>query len=158
LSIAVYNIERFWLNNKGKNGEEMIDPTTEFGKQVMQRLRMEEVIWLTTVTPKGAPQPNPVWFYWDEKSIIIYSQPGSFRIRNIEHNPRVSLNFQGVDVMGNDVVVLMGNARLRYGYSAPHPGFEEKYTKYLPQMSLTFEQLVANYSVEITVEPTRAHS
>lgn len=140
------------------SGEIMIDLSTEFGKQVTQHLQTEDVIWLTTVTPKGTPQPNPVWFYWDGKSIIIYSQPGSYRIRNIEQNPKVALNFQGVDTMGNHVVVILGEAKLKYGYSAPHPGYEEKYTKYLPEMSMTFEQLVADYSVEITIEPTRVHS
>jgi PPOX class probable F420-dependent enzyme len=140
------------------SGEIMIDLDTEFGKQVVDRLQTEEVIWLTTVTPKGVPHPNPVWFCWDGKCIIIYSQPGSFRIRNIEHNPKVALNFQGVDVMGNHAVVVLGEAKLNYSYSAPHPGFEQKYMKYLPQMSITFEQLVANYSVEITIEPSRVHS
>jgi PPOX class probable F420-dependent enzyme len=140
------------------SGEIMIDLDTEFGKQVAQRLQTENVIWLTTVTPKGMPLPNPVWFYWDGKAIIIYSQPGSYRIRNIEQNPKVALNFQGVDTMGNHVVVILGEAKLKYGYSAPHPGYEEKYTKYLPEMSITFEELVANYSVEITIEPTRVHN
>jgi hypothetical protein len=60
--------------------------------------------------------------------------------------------------MGNHVVVILGEAKLKYGYSAPHPGYEEKYTKYLPEMSITFEELVANYSVEITIEPTRVHN
>jgi PPOX class probable F420-dependent enzyme len=136
----------------------MIDLNTQFGKQVVQCLQSEDVIWLTTVTPKSIPQPNPVWFYWDGNSIIIYSQPGSFRIRNIEHNPKVALNFQGVDVMGNHVVVILGEAKLKYGYSALHPGYEAKYMQYLPQMSITFEQLVASYSVEITIEPARVHS
>jgi PPOX class probable F420-dependent enzyme len=136
----------------------MIDLTTEFGKQVERRLQAEDVIWLTTVTPQGAPQPNPVWFYWDGKTIIIYSQPDSFRIRNIENNPRVALNFQDVDAMANNVVVILGEARLKYTYVSPHPGYVEKYTKYLPEMSLTFDDLVASYSVEITIEPTRVHS
>jgi PPOX class probable F420-dependent enzyme len=136
----------------------MIDLTTEFGKQVEQRLKSEEVIWLTTVTPDGRAQPNPVWFYWDGKAIIIYSEPGSFRIRNLEQNPRVALNLQGVDVLGNHAVIISGQASIKHGYSQPHPGYVEKYIGYLDDMHVTYEQLCAKYSVEINITPTGLHS
>jgi PPOX class probable F420-dependent enzyme len=133
----------------------MIDFTTEFGKRVDQRLKDEEVIWLTTVTPGGVAQPNPVWFYWDGEAIVIYSQPGSYRIRNIQYNPMVTLNLEGADVSGHNVVVIHGEAQLKHNYLKPHPGYENKYSKYLPEMSLTADQLVATYSVEITINPNR---
>jgi PPOX class probable F420-dependent enzyme len=133
----------------------MIDLTTEFGHRVEQRLRYEEVIWLTTVTPMGVAQPNPVWFYWDGEVIIVYSQPGSYRIRNIQHNPMVTLNLEGADVLGNNVVVIQGRAQLKHNYPQPFPGYEKKYSKYLPEINLTLEKLVAEYSVEITIQPTR---
>jgi PPOX class probable F420-dependent enzyme len=132
----------------------MIDLTSEFGQRVEQRLKDEEVIWLTTVTPKGIAQPNPVWFYWDGKVIILYSQPGSYRIRNIQHNPIITLNLEGADVLGNNVVVFQGEAQLKHNYPLPHPGYEKKYTKYLPEINLTLEMFVADYSVEITIQPT----
>jgi PPOX class probable F420-dependent enzyme len=133
----------------------MIDLTTEFGKHTDQRLKDEEVIWLTTVTPQGVAQPNPVWFYWNSETIILYSQPGSFRVRNIEYNPTVTLNLEGADVMGHNVVVIQGQAQLNHNYQQPHPGYKKKYAKYLPEMSLTPEQLVAEFSVEITIKPTK---
>ena len=133
----------------------MIDLTTEFGKHVNQRLKDEEVIWLTTVTPRGVAQPNPVWFYWDGESIIIYSQPGSFRIRNIQHNPSVTLNLDGADVLGHNVVVIQGEAQLNRNYRQPNSGYREKYWKYLPQISLTGAQMIESYSVEITIQPAK---
>jgi hypothetical protein len=33
----------------------MIEETTEFGARVARHLREETVVWLTTVTPSGAP-------------------------------------------------------------------------------------------------------
>jgi PPOX class probable F420-dependent enzyme len=51
---------------------------------------MDEVIWLTTVTPAGAPQPNPIWFYWDGEQVVITSQTNAYRLRNLAHNPKVS--------------------------------------------------------------------
>jgi len=132
----------------------MFDLSTEFGQRVNKQLQEEEVIWLTTVSPAGIAQPNPVWFYWDGQTIIIYSQPESYRIRNIRQNPRVTLNLQGADVMGNNVVVIQGSAYLNEHYTQPHPGYAEKYIQYLPGMGITYEQLVASYSVEIIFSPT----
>lgn len=133
----------------------MIDLTTELGKQANQRLQDEEVIWMTTVTPSGAPRPNPVWFYWDGKSIIIYSQPGSYRIRNIKNNPHITLNLQGVATMGENVVILHGEAHMNFSYQHLHPGYAAKYKEYLPQMDLTPDKMTADYSVEIIITPTR---
>ena len=133
----------------------MIDLTTDFGMRVDQRLKDEEVIWLTTVTPKGVAQPNPVWFYWDGECIIIYSQPGSFRIRNIQHHPKVTLNLDGADVLGHNVVIIHGLAQLKHNYQQLHPEYKMKYVKYLPEFGMTFEQLVAAYTVEITIKPTK---
>lgn len=41
--------------------EPLIDQDTEFGARVLGHLRDEIVVWLTTVTPGGAPLPSPVW-------------------------------------------------------------------------------------------------
>jgi PPOX class probable F420-dependent enzyme len=89
----------------------MIDESTEFGARVARHLREETVVWLTTVTPSGAPLPRPVGFLWDGgENVSMYSQPGA-RIRNIGRNPKVTLNFRG-DANGGDIVVLSGRAEV----------------------------------------------
>ena len=69
----------------------MPDPESGLSAEVVQRLEQEEIVWFTTVSPKGRPVPNPVWFYWDGECILVYSQPESFRVRNLKANPRVAL-------------------------------------------------------------------
>ena len=89
----------------------MIDEGTEFGARVARRLREELVVWLTTVTPAGAPLPRPVGFLWGGGEVVsMYSQPGT-RVRNIAANPKVTLNFDG-DRRGGDIVVLSGTAHV----------------------------------------------
>jgi PPOX class probable F420-dependent enzyme len=132
----------------------MIDWTSELGNYADQRLKKEEVIWLTTVTKDGMAQPNPIWFYWDGEVITVYSQPGSYRIRNIQHDPRVTLNLEGADVLGNNVVVIQGEAQLN-SYQQPKTGYKEKYFNYITQIGMTFDQLVRDYSVEITIKPSK---
>jgi PPOX class probable F420-dependent enzyme len=133
----------------------MIDLNTVLGTQVDQRLRDEEVIWLTTVSPDGVPHPNPVWFFWDGQEIILYSQPKAYRIRNLRLNPKVALNLQGAGPLGEAVVVIYGEARLDPHYRQPHPGYAKKYQKFLSEMNMTLEQLIVSYSVEIRIRPTR---
>jgi hypothetical protein len=58
----------------------MIDESTEFGARVARHLREEMLVWLTTVTPSGAPLPRPVGFLWSRgDEIAVYSQPGAPR-------------------------------------------------------------------------------
>src|ERR1700678_3235644 len=87
----------------------MLDLSSDFGVRAARHLREETVAWLTTVTPKGAPLPSPVWFLWDgAESVVMYSM-ASARITNLEDNPRVTLNFDG-DAHGGDIVVFSAAA------------------------------------------------
>jgi catechol 2,3-dioxygenase-like lactoylglutathione lyase family enzyme len=51
----------------------MIEESKEFGARVAQHLREETVVWLTTVTPSGAPLPRPGGFLWDGGDILVLS-------------------------------------------------------------------------------------
>ena len=51
----------------------MLDTTSEAGSRAEERLRNEEIAWLTTVRPDGQPQSVPVWFLWDGEGFLVYS-------------------------------------------------------------------------------------
>lgn len=131
----------------------MLDLNTESGARLNKRLQADEIIWFTTVNARGAPIPNPVWFYWDGEFIVVYSQPESHRVRNIRKNPLVALNLQGVDGLGNNVLVIHGEAKLKPGNQNIPRVYWDKYAKFLRDM--TAEEMVRDYSVEIRVKPTR---
>jgi PPOX class probable F420-dependent enzyme len=132
----------------------MIDLTTELGVRAAKRLQDEDFVWLTTVAPDGTPQPNPVWFYWDGNAFLIYSQPFAHKIRNIAHNPRVSLHFQA-GAEGENFIVLTGNA-LTDRNPPPHDSrYIQKYVEHMSKISLTPESLAASYSGLIKVSPDR---
>ena len=132
----------------------MIDFTTELGVRTAKRLQDEYVVWLTTVSQRGTPQPNPVWFYWDGKELLIYSQPSAHKLTNITINPRVSVNFHA-DGEGGSIVVLTGTASIDRKPPRHDPRYLEKYRDRIPQIGLTPESLAASYSVLIRVSPTR---
>jgi PPOX class probable F420-dependent enzyme len=131
----------------------MIDLTTKLGAQAAQRLQQDDIIWLTTLSRDGTPQPNPVWFYWDGKSILIYTQPTSHKLKNISRNPRVSVNFQANDE-GGDVIVLTGDASIDKNPQPHDSRYIEKYRAQIPKIGLTPESLAASYSTLIRVSPT----
>ncbi len=66
----------------------MLDTTSEAESRAEERLRNEEIAWLTTVRPDGQPQAVPVWFLWDGEAFLVYSRPGARKLRNIEANPK----------------------------------------------------------------------
>jgi PPOX class probable F420-dependent enzyme len=134
----------------------VIDTSTEFGKRVAERLQTDDLLWLTTVTRDGIPQPSLIWFYWDGETVLIYSQPNAPKLRNIAANPRVSLNFQANEE-GEDVVILNGDAAV--DPSAPpsnlHDEYRRKYARGTVQIGMTPESLAAEFSVAIRVTPTK---
>jgi len=134
----------------------MFDPTTPFGARVAQRLQNEQIIWLTTVHPDGIPQPSPVWFFWDGTMCLIYSKPNTPKLRNIEANSRVALNFDS-DGRGGDIVVFTGTAQIE---STPPPAdivaaYIQKYQAGMTRIGATPEQFAQLYSVLIRVTPSK---
>ena len=133
-----------------------IDESTEFGARVAAHLREEIVVWMTTVTPSGAPLPMPVWFVWDGgESVRVFSRE-SPRVRNLETNPNVSLNFDG-DGRGGGIVVLSGRATVdRDGPRADQVGaYIEKYADHIERLAHTPQSFGGTYSVPIRIELTK---
>lgn len=134
----------------------MIDRTTDFGARVAKRLQEEWIIWLTTVGPDGVPQPSPVWFLWEEPTLLIYSQPNTPKLRNIGRYPQVALNFDG-DGNGGNIIVFNGTAEL--DPSAPPAdqigAYVAKYEQAIKRIGMDPASFAQTYSVALRVTPTR---
>jgi len=134
----------------------MIDLATEFGRRVAQKLKTEQVIWLTTVGPGNTPQPRPVWFWWDGTSVLIYSKPKGHKLRHIRRYPNVSLHFNS-DAEANEVAVLVGRANVARTAPAAndHKEYLRKYRKGIAGLGMTPKDFGEDYSVAIVVTPAR---
>jgi PPOX class probable F420-dependent enzyme len=132
-----------------------IDTSTEFGERVTRHLEDDRIVWLSTVGADSTPQPSPVWFLWDGDTVLIYSQPDTPKLRNIQTNPRVSLNFNS-NANGGDVVVVNGDAWIDLDAPAANtvPEYVEKYADGLRGISMTAEDFTQAYSVPVRVRPT----
>lgn len=125
-------------------------------EKLAERLKREQVIWLTTVKADGTPVPTPVWFYWQEEGMLIVTQPHSHKVRNIAANPKVALNFN-TDEYGGSVAVFTGEAWLD-----PQPmgqaelaAYLDKYREGIKMIGLTEEQMAREYSTVLRVRLTR---
>jgi PPOX class probable F420-dependent enzyme len=131
-----------------------IDQSTDFGARVAAHLRDDIVVWLTSVSPSGAPLPTPVWFLWDgESTVRIQSLPTAKRVEHLAANPKVSLNFPG-NGTGGDIVVLSGRATIRPG-EPQLDAYADKYRDEMQGIGLTPEQFADRYSTVIEIELTR---
>lgn len=133
-----------------------IDTATGFGKRAARRLGSETIAWLVTVDADGTPRPIPVWFLRDGETFLIYSQPGTAKLRNLARSPKAALHLDG-DGQGGDIVILTGEAQ-----AAPHtptadrvPAYVEKYRAGLKRIGMTPASFARAYSVALRFTPTR---
>ena len=128
----------------------------ELTEQIEKHFKSDHIVWLTTVTPSGRPAPRPVWFIWNGTDVVIYSQPGVAKLRHIEANGHVSLNFNCTPG-GSDVVVVSGRAEVVDGAPPPsgNAALLGKYRATIAAMGQSPEWYDA-YSVAIRMTPERA--
>jgi PPOX class probable F420-dependent enzyme len=134
----------------------MIDFSGELGARAQERLRAEQVIWLTTVAPSGTPHPRPVWFLWDGSAFLIYSQPNAKKLQHIAGNPRVSLHFNST-ADGDDVQVFLATATIdRNPPLAKDVGaYLAKYRADIEGIGMTPETFSATYTVLLRAVPSK---
>jgi PPOX class probable F420-dependent enzyme len=121
------------------------------------RLRSNLMAWLTTVRPDGQPVSVPVWFLMrEDESILVYSQPGKQKLRNIVGNPKVSLGLDVTDI-GRNIVRIEGIARQAADQPPANqePAYLAKYTERIAAMFGTPEQFAELFSAALVITPAK---
>jgi PPOX class probable F420-dependent enzyme len=133
-------------------------PDSEFGTRVRSRLDAETVVWLTTTGADGTPQPNPVWFLWEDgsESVLVYNANDANRLDHVAVRPRVSLNFDG-DGKGGNVVVLAGVAEQAADVPSAdqHDGYLAKYAADVERVGGDAASFAQRYSVPLRIRITK---
>ncbi|MCW2882724.1 MAG: pyridoxamine 5-phosphate oxidase-related FMN-binding [Sphaerisporangium sp.] len=126
-------------------------------ERVEARLHQNLIAWLTTVRPDGQPVSVPVWFLMrQDGTILLYSQPGKEKLRNIGDNPKVSLALDVTDI-GRNSVRIEGTARQAHDQSAANqqPAYLAKYTERIGAMFGTPERFADLFSTALIITPTK---
>lgn len=135
----------------------MIDFKSKLGRMAMRHLKKEFFIWLTTVDSSGTPQPRPVWFVLEGDSLLMYSQPGAFKLKHILNNPNVSLHFNTPDAKGEEeVVIFRGTAKVDPKAEAANKNniYIRKYRADIKRMGVTPQQFAQAYSTAVRIKLT----
>jgi PPOX class probable F420-dependent enzyme len=128
--------------------------------RVEARLSTNLMAWLTTVNPAGRPNSVPVWFLVrDDGTILVYSQPGKAKLRNIEANPHVSLGLDVTDI-GRDIIRFEGTAMRAPGHPPADqvPEYAAKYAERIGAIFGTVERFAEAFSEAIVITPSRLHA
>ena len=133
----------------------MIDLTSDFGRAVKQHLNDQYVIWLTTVDSSDTPQPRPVWFVWEQDTVLIFSQAKAHKIAHIKKNPRVALHFNTDESGDKHVIVFTGEALIDTDCPPAHlvPAYFEKYKDDIAGLDMTPEEFSREYSIALRIRP-----
>ena len=128
--------------------------------RVESRLATNLMAWLTTVSPSGRPDSVPVWFLVrDDDTILVYSQPGKAKLRNIDANPNVALGLDVTDI-GRDIIRFEGTA----AHVPDHPRADQvaeyaaKYTERIGAIFGTVERFAESFSEAIVITPSKLHA
>jgi len=130
-----------------------MDWKSEEGQKLSKRLKKETVIWLITVRPNGQPVPTPVWFLWEGDSILIYTRPGSVKVKSILANPHAALNLN-CDEWGGSVAVFTGQIKIVDGEqpAMQNAAYLEKYREGIADIQMTPETFSRDYSTALRMQ------
>ena len=133
-----------------------LDPATDAGARALERLEHELMGWLTTVNPDGQPQGSPIWFLWQDGTVLVYSHVRAPRNANVEANPHVSFNLN-TDPDGDDVLTMEGEARIDLGLPAPsaNPAYRAKVGHMIDRYGWTWAWFDEHYPAPMVIAPTR---
>jgi PPOX class probable F420-dependent enzyme len=113
--------------------------------------------WLTTVNPAGRPDSVPVWFIaTDDHRILIYSQSGKTKLRNIDANPHIALGLDVTDI-GRDIIRFEGTAARapQHPPADQVPDYVAKYTERIGAIFGTVQHFAKAFPEPILITPTR---
>lgn len=130
-----------------------IDFTTDHGQHALHALKQEHVVWLTTVgNQSGTPQPNVVWFLYQDGDVVVYNKPDSLRLKNIANNDRISLNFDSINE-GEKMIIFSGTAAIDPDTPAviDNPAYLEKYSDGIRSIGSAPQKMSDEYNVAIRI-------
>jgi PPOX class probable F420-dependent enzyme len=132
----------------------MINFKSRLDRHVNRRLRQDKIVWLTTVDASDRRQPRPVWFFWDGRAILIFSEENKAKLRHITRNPKVALSFN-TDEDGGNVAVLTADAKILNKPPPPNRAraYLRKYRRGIETLSMTVAEFTDAYKVPILVTP-----
>lgn len=136
------------------------DVTDAIDTKALTMLQNDLIGWITTVNGSGEPRSVPVWFVWDDGRIVLFTRPGTAKVRNLRSGSPVQFHLHAGGPFGDDVVIIDGDADVVDDGTAEwmpshRDAYVEKYRAAIEDYGMTLEQIVETFSTRITITPRR---
>ena len=127
-------------------------------EKALRMLERDLIAWITTVGPDGRPHAVPVWFFWDDDRVVIFSEPRTRKVAHIRAGSAVLVHLQAGGRFGDDVVILDGRAEISDRPAADWlAGFRdeyvEKYADAIADYGMPLEKISETFSTAIVFTP-----
>lgn len=132
----------------------LIDLSDPAHAKALRMLEHELIAWFVSIAKDGAPRAVPVWFYWDDGRLFVFSEPTAGKVAHVRRGSPVLVHLNAGGPFGDDVVILHGTAEISprstaewlvdYGepFGAKYAAAIEDYGSPLPQIGETFDTLI----------------
>jgi PPOX class probable F420-dependent enzyme len=123
-------------------------------------LQTDLIAWFTTVGPDGKPHAVPVWFFWHDGRVLIFSEPGTVKVRHLREGSPVLVHLHAGGPFGDDVVILHGRAEVSDRGAASWLGefrdaYAEKYAAAIKAYGMPLEAIPEKFSTALVFTPER---
>lgn len=132
-------------------GMTLLDARIPGQAHAAERLRDAPVIWLATTTRSGSPHAVPVWFWWGDPAVVLFSRPDTGKVAHLRARPHVALHLDTA-AHGADVVLLRGRASLEDPDDEAERAFAAKYAPMLGGSPFAAWRETFSLAVVVTVE------
>jgi len=128
-------------------------------RKALRKLHHDLIAWFTTVDAHGEPHSVPVWFFWHDGKMIVFSEPTSSKLHHVRHGSPVLVHLDS-GRFGNDVVVMNGTAEISERSAADWlrgfaDDYNEKYAEAMDDFGMDADAVVEKYPAVIIVTPTK---
>jgi len=136
-----------------------LDPSVPREAKTLRRLESETVAWLGSNGRDGFPHAVPVWFLWHDAAVIVLTQPGSAKAKNLRADQRALLHLEAGDD-GEQLHVLQGTVELPETPASEwldanglRAAYLQKYAGGIANLGWDEERMFADYSMVVVFRP-----
>jgi PPOX class probable F420-dependent enzyme len=129
-------------------------------EKARRMLQTDLIAWFTTVTSDGKPHAVPVWFFWHDGRVVIFSEPGTVKVTHVREGSPVLVHLHAGGPFGDDVVILHGRAEVSERDAESWIGefrdaYAEKYADAIDAYGMPLEAIPEKFSAALVFTPER---
>jgi PPOX class probable F420-dependent enzyme len=140
------------------DGFDIDAPGHEKAKRMLQT---DLIAWFTTVAPDGKPHAVPVWFFWHEGQVLVFSEDKTVKVRHVRGGSPVLVHLDTGGAFGDDVVILEGSATVSGDDATTwlpriREPYEAKYAEAIADFGVGLDDIAARFPTVLVFTPERA--